>query len=567
MDESKHFNKGLEYYNQGRFSGANLKFKAALKKDPSHIKAWLYNAMTLHELGRYEKAYECIEKAHALDPQSIDICLELIRILLKIGTYEELLEFCENNQKLNPRIFKLKLIEIHEHFRQYGLAMEKVNDLLMDNPEDSYLLRLKDFLLQAKENSGNYYIPVIQSGLLSHLPLGEEIIYSSHVKISWSFPVIYKDLFPEIWHRDDEIIGFIFLLAGGITAAVRAEKRAKERSAAKGETLTDALMTNEGIYIMKPTFEKKNTSTQAQFIPWNTLKVDKYGDMIFEDYFKCEFHHLPLYESESLFTSRKQGFLDFITAKRYHYTRKCLERLRTHINDMNDEKARECFERGYRSNLWHSDYNLGKELAEVFAPAKIRLRKSVKTISDKSENLIFAYLNSNKGQAFTLKSLERRLSQKVKDPLIAKHLKHHLEGILNRLVHIGKIELDHHSGTMFYHVNINRENLVKDAQVKNLETIQGELDQNPDDIKPALTTRKFEDEAIKSASIDNVHEDDKLERAEIDIQKISKEKALPKKTEEKTPEIKEGICSVCSGEEKLKTMICPQCGRILWKRV
>ena len=92
------------------------------------------------------------------------------------------------------------------------------------------------------------------------------------------------------------------------------------------------------------------------------------------------------------------------------------------------------------------------ELADAFNPAKIRLSKLKEDVIDKAEDTILTYLNDNKGKAFTSKSLGNRMSEIAEDLGIMDYISENLDGILNKLVYSGKIELDTRGKTQFYFV-------------------------------------------------------------------------------------------------------------------
>lgn len=447
MKENKKFTEGLSSFNQGKFKKAREKFSTVIKEDPSNARAWQYAAMTLYKLRMYEEARTQITKAYELDPQSIEICFEFIKILLKTGPYEELLQFCQENQKLDPKRFKYKLIEVHERLKRYTPALEHLNDLLTLQSEDSYLLRLKDYLSQGERNCHNYYISVIQSGLLPHIPIGEEIIYSSNMKIHWEIIIPLQD------RKWSSVANFISEISHSVDFILDMVDEAVGDKTIRGERFTDVLMTHEGIIFRKQNSKKKNEVIAPQFIPWRNIKVEKNSTLVIDDYLKFDFISSPSYESNSSFIVRKQKFYDYIIAKRYQYTKKCLEKLIKYVKDFRDADAQEWLNRGNNSNIWHSDYNLGKQLAEAFDPAKVRLRRLEKEVSEKAENIILTYLNENKGKAFTSISLGKRIGEIIKDSKILSYVNKNLDGILNRLVYSGRIKSDtHYSTQLFYFI-------------------------------------------------------------------------------------------------------------------
>ena len=187
-----------------------------------------------------------------MDPKSVDICIDYVDILLKFGSYEQLLAFCEENQKLAPQKFKLQFIKIHEKFKKYKQALELSEELCVEYPNDEYLSRLRLFLQYADAHKSQYYISILQTDLFSHVPFGEEIIYSSPVKISWE---IEKEP-SKLEKIADEFLDFMYF-AGWyprIFDMLEIPLLAKELdNKIKGEIYTYILATLTGIVLGVPT--------------------------------------------------------------------------------------------------------------------------------------------------------------------------------------------------------------------------------------------------------------------------------------------------------------------------
>jgi tetratricopeptide (TPR) repeat protein len=61
-------NKGTSLFNLGRFEEAIECFNKALDIDSNHAILWSNKGQSLHKLGRYSEAVECYDKSLSLDP-------------------------------------------------------------------------------------------------------------------------------------------------------------------------------------------------------------------------------------------------------------------------------------------------------------------------------------------------------------------------------------------------------------------------------------------------------------------------------------------------------------------
>ena len=63
------YNKGNALRELGRYEEALRCFDKALEIDPKHVLAWNNKGIALHNLGRYEEALRCFDKALEIDPK------------------------------------------------------------------------------------------------------------------------------------------------------------------------------------------------------------------------------------------------------------------------------------------------------------------------------------------------------------------------------------------------------------------------------------------------------------------------------------------------------------------
>ncbi|ADG13331.1 TPR repeat-containing protein [Methanocaldococcus infernus ME] len=102
MDVRKYYEKGLKYYNEGRYEKAIECFDKAIKLDPNNPAAWYYKADSLYKLERYEKAIECFDKAIKLDPNNPAAWYYKADSLYKLERYEKAIECFDKAIKLDP---------------------------------------------------------------------------------------------------------------------------------------------------------------------------------------------------------------------------------------------------------------------------------------------------------------------------------------------------------------------------------------------------------------------------------------------------------------------------------
>lgn len=71
------FNLGNCYYLSGELQDAKRRFEQVTGAEPDRTKAWYNLGLTLIDLGKAEKALECLEKALAFDPFDTEVIYSL----------------------------------------------------------------------------------------------------------------------------------------------------------------------------------------------------------------------------------------------------------------------------------------------------------------------------------------------------------------------------------------------------------------------------------------------------------------------------------------------------------
>ena len=68
-DAEKHYNDGLELYEEGRLEEAIAKYDEAIRLDPQYAKAYFNRGLAYGNLGQFQRAIEDSGEAIRLDPQ------------------------------------------------------------------------------------------------------------------------------------------------------------------------------------------------------------------------------------------------------------------------------------------------------------------------------------------------------------------------------------------------------------------------------------------------------------------------------------------------------------------
>lgn len=271
----KFYNKGMELFKEEKFKGALRNFNKAVKKNADFDLAWEQRGSALIRLKRYEEANETFDKALKLDSSKADRWMAKIGALVYIGTYEECIKCCNEALKLEPNRWWTQTAWVDERFKNYEEALKciekAINYSSSIHEKFEFLEKSKSAILSGFKYGKHFYIPVSSSYLLTLIPLGTEIIYSTecyitHIKKWTRYGNIYDK-----WNLP-------------------------------------VFFTRDGVACMVPAYK---------IIPWFAVKFKKRGFKVWwlKDIhdFKYSLRRNPYFESEESFKVREKNFRNDIS--------------------------------------------------------------------------------------------------------------------------------------------------------------------------------------------------------------------------------------------------------------
>jgi tetratricopeptide (TPR) repeat protein len=95
------YTKGTALGNLGKYEQAIECFDKAIKINPNEPKIWYTKGIALGNLGKYEQAIECFDKGH-VEPNDQDININKGTALHYLGKYEQAIECFDKAIKINP---------------------------------------------------------------------------------------------------------------------------------------------------------------------------------------------------------------------------------------------------------------------------------------------------------------------------------------------------------------------------------------------------------------------------------------------------------------------------------
>lgn len=114
---NREFEKGLAFFNSGRYGDASPHFLRAVELDPEHTKAHLYLGRTYLNMGQWVQAIQPLRTAYRLSPY--DTQKEALNFLLdallgasvsgiKAGDFQNAIGYLREGLELDPRSEKIK---------------------------------------------------------------------------------------------------------------------------------------------------------------------------------------------------------------------------------------------------------------------------------------------------------------------------------------------------------------------------------------------------------------------------------------------------------------------------
>lgn len=106
MSEKKdHYNKGLDFFGEGKHSEAIEEYEKALEIDPQDGELHLAISMSYQRLGDFDKALDSAQKAAELDPREPLMYTNLSRIYVKKGLIPQAEEALSISRHLGMGMF------------------------------------------------------------------------------------------------------------------------------------------------------------------------------------------------------------------------------------------------------------------------------------------------------------------------------------------------------------------------------------------------------------------------------------------------------------------------------
>jgi len=443
---NKIFEKGKQLFEKKKFNAAIKNFNSVIEKDPQFELAWHYKGRALYALEKFEEANISIDRALELNSASAVSWIVKTYILLHFNNYEEALKSCNEAINIHPNKFWLLMAHVHAQFKHFEEALECAERSLKYQPNNSRAQRVKSALLNAIHYGDYYYIPITRSALLNMIPVEDEIIYSTRLKMDWkvNFPQEPVQLGLLDYIFDGIFSDLIDIVLEGITYSISVDKD-------KGNLIMDALITFKGIALYIPAITGQESGTTGlQYIPWNQVSSSLKGKLTIKNVFFCELVHEPKYESLESFRQRYDTFHEYIRDMRYQYTKICLENAKSYAKLEQDEMTLQWIEEGLKSNVYHQNLNLFNDLMALKSPILKKQKNQTQQMTKTLEDLILNYLKQNEGKAFTSKVLLGKLEEIIENPQTYEYFKANSKGLLNKLIHNKTIKSTEKDGNRYY---------------------------------------------------------------------------------------------------------------------
>ncbi|UXM84179.1 protein kinase domain-containing protein [Methanococcus aeolicus] len=154
-DADTWYNKGNEYYELGKYNEAIKCYDKALQLNPNYAEVWNNKGAALDDLGKYKEAIKCYDKALQLNPNNANARNNKGLALGDLGKYNEAikcydkaLEIDPNNElaKNNKKIAQEKLNNLKEKSKTENKSKTKMT---YSKPELSLNLGIKTFKINS----------------------------------------------------------------------------------------------------------------------------------------------------------------------------------------------------------------------------------------------------------------------------------------------------------------------------------------------------------------------------------------------------------------------------------
>ncbi|MFX1574539.1 MAG: tetratricopeptide repeat protein [Promethearchaeota archaeon] len=418
MPEDNTYKEGYQLYLQKKYKSAIRKFDKVIKKDPDFDLAWIYKGMSYYFMRKYDFAKKSAERALELNPSIPEPWKIKINILIEDGDYEEAIKNCQEALTIGVNEVWLQLAFVYEYRKNYKEALECAKKALIYDPSNKIIHRVKLVLENALKFGKYYYKPVTRSPLLMVIPPEDDIIYSTIMKITWRGP-----------RKKTTRIGTKLVYE-------------------KFMQTTDVLMTHKGFALNKP-------YKGYYYESWSNADFSLRGKMTIAPAFDCKLIRDPRFETEETYARRYSAFHHLIINLRYKYSQECLEKARIFEQQNDLTNGLKNAEAGLSSNVKTPEkYNLYKELKNVKSTILEKQLNETEKYSNKVDEKLANYFNSNKGRAFTIQALLNRLEDIIEDSEARDYCRRNIENILARLIFNGTIKGTKKEGITYFFTEI-----------------------------------------------------------------------------------------------------------------
>jgi hypothetical protein len=300
-------------------------------------------------------------------------------------------------------------------------------------------------------HASNYHVPINRESLDEVIPAENEIIYSTNMSIQYNI----RNVNDMRGMKHPVTTGYLLGGLAGAAGSALASQLVKSLKQFRGNYNTDALITHEGIALNLPSFEQKKKKVKMlppnpQYVLWSSIDFSKNGTLSIDSVFNCELNFVPEFETEEKFTNRRKYFYENVTNLRCSFTAECLKSARASLDLNDNRKALEWIERGFKSNVYRSEFDYFDELNSVKAQIVKEETENERNMVEEIDKFVVKYLQSNTGKAFTAKSIMKRLADELDNREWLEYLGKNIEGVLNRLTFTGAIKSNQHLEDIFF---------------------------------------------------------------------------------------------------------------------
>ena len=136
MEEKDWFKEGNALSDLGKFQEAIECYDKAIEINPDDAEAYYNKGNTLYNLGEYQQAIECYDKAIEINPDGVEAYNNKGNTLYKLGEYQQAIECYNKAIKLDKNVAKARK---NKRILLQALAEKGKNNDFPENLKDTYL--------------------------------------------------------------------------------------------------------------------------------------------------------------------------------------------------------------------------------------------------------------------------------------------------------------------------------------------------------------------------------------------------------------------------------------------